>query len=59
MQVATNHLLFLQNSEIVGAMAFVLEASDEASLPENVLCSVELNNNDFDGKIRFLEDQEI
>mmetsp|Transcript_11845 Transcript_11845/g.14947 ORF Transcript_11845/g.14947 Transcript_11845/m.14947 type:complete len:163 (+) Transcript_11845:3-491(+) len=47
------------NSKIVGAMAFVLEASDKSSLPENVLCSVELNNQDFDGKIRFVEDKEI
>ena len=37
-------------------MAFVLEASDEASLPENILCSIELTNEDFEGKIRFVEE---
>ena len=31
-------------------MAFVLETSDAASLPENIMCSVELNNEDYDGK---------
>jgi hypothetical protein len=39
-------------------MAFVLEASSQAYLPENILCSVELTTEDFDGKIRFVEEAE-
>lgn len=37
-------------------MAFVLEVSDEACLPENIMCSIELTNQDFDGKIRFVDE---
>jgi hypothetical protein len=39
----------------VAGMAFVLEGNDEESLPENILCSVELNNEDFDGNIPFFD----
>ena len=46
----------VQNSNLVGAMAFVLEVSDEASLPENIMCSIELTNQNFDGKIRFVDE---
>lgn len=50
-------LIFLfrnkKKNKIVASMAFVLEADDKESLPENVLCSVELNNDNFDGNIPF------
>ena len=36
-------------------MAFILEANDKESLPENVLCSVELTNQDFGGSTRFVQ----
>lgn len=32
-------------------MAFVLEAKDEQSLPENIMCSVEVNNENFAGGV--------
>jgi hypothetical protein len=38
-------------------MAFVLEGTDRDSLPENIMCSVELNNQDFDGNIRFVDNE--
>lgn len=44
-----------QKNKIVAGMAFVLEGNDEESLPENILCSVELNNEDFDGNIPFFD----
>jgi len=52
----TQKLLGLRSvykNKIVAGMAFVLEANEEESLPENILCSVELNNEDFDGDIPF------
>ncbi len=44
-------LLRLQKNKIVAGMAFVLEAKDEQSLPENIMCSVEVNNENFAGGV--------
>jgi len=54
----TQKLLGLKSvykNKIVAGMAFVLEGIDEVSLPENILCSVELNNEGFDGNIPFFD----
>ncbi len=48
-------IAFFQNSKLVGSMGFLLEGSNSASLPENIMCSVELTNQDFNGEIRFVE----
>jgi hypothetical protein len=37
-------------------MAFVLEANDAESLPENIMCSIEVNNEHFDGTVPFFDD---
>ena len=36
-------------------MAFVIEGQDKESLPENVLCSIQLNNKSYAGNARFVE----
>lgn len=46
---------FLKKFKTTIAMAFILEANDKESLPENVLCSVELTNQDFGGSTRFVQ----
>lgn len=45
----------LNKSKIVAKIAFVLEANEAEALPENILCSVELNNEDFDGSIPMIQ----
>lgn len=45
----------LNKSKIVAKIAFVLEANEAEALPENILCSVEVNNEDFDGPIPMIQ----
>uniref|UniRef100_A0A6S8UH01 Protein ENHANCED DISEASE RESISTANCE 2 C-terminal domain-containing protein n=1 Tax=Chaetoceros debilis TaxID=122233 RepID=A0A6S8UH01_9STRA len=56
--VTTQKLLKLSaayKTKVAVGMAFVLEAKEEADLPEAVLGSVELNNDNFEGDVRFFD----